>query len=317
MTKAVAFDFARKSVETLGTDDLGAAVAGERYCWIDFDNIDTAVDILPKLGVDAESVARIALDQQPCQARHGGDCVHCVVIEAETVDGNVRLNALHVILAKTFIATVHGRRSPLIESVRETYERDFHETAESGGFLLYEIADHLIIGYREALATLTASVDRIQRRLLGDVGDEILMDVSRLTRALLEYRNAVVSARETIDELATRRSPFVQASTQPFLDRQTVPLDRLAHDAATERTVLSEVLNLYMGIVSHRTNKVVTRLTVVSMIVLPLNFLAAVFGMNFEAMPELSWRYGYAGFWVVSLVLVATLLVLFRRQRWI
>ena len=81
--------------------------------------------------------------------------------------------------------------------------------------------------------------------------------------------------------------------------------------------MLSEVLNLYMGIVSHRTNKVVTRLTVVSMIVLPLNFLAAVFGMNFEAMPELSWRYGYAGFWVVSLVLVATLLVLFRRQRWI
>ncbi len=53
------------------------------------------------------------------------------------------------------------------------------------------------------------------------------------------------------------------------------------------------------------------------MIVLPLTFLAAVFGMNFENMPELGWRYGYAGFWGVSLILVATLLILFRRQRWI
>jgi magnesium transporter len=127
----------------------------------------------------------------------------------------------------------------------------------------------------------------------------------------------VVGARETIDELATRRSSFVPESTQPFLDRQTVPLDRLAQDAATERTVLSEVLNLYMGIVSHRTNKVVNRLTVVSMIVLPLNFLAAVFGMNFEKMPGLASRYGYAGFWVGSLLLVVSLLIIFRRERWI
>jgi magnesium transporter len=109
----------------------------------------------------------------------------------------------------------------------------------------------------------------------------------------------------------------VPESTQPFLDRQTVPLDRLAQDAATERTVLSEVLNLYMGIVSHRTNKVVNRLTVVSMIVLPLNFLAAVFGMNFEKMPGLASRYGYAGFWVGSLLLVVSLLIIFRRERWI
>ena len=141
--------------------------------------------------------------------------------------------------------------------------------------------------------------------------------MSRLIRALLEYRNAIVAARETLDELATRRSAFVPASTQPFLDRQTVPLDRLAHDAATERTVLSEVLNLYMGIVGHRTGRVVNRLTVVSMILLPLNFLAAVFGMNFEVMPELGWQYGYAAFWIVSVLLVAVLLALFRRWRWV
>lgn len=318
MSNAVAFDFDRKSIQQLQTAaDIANAIAGGRYCWIDFDDIDAALSALPELGVDAASLARVDLDEEYYQARHGAHNVYCALAEAQMTDTGLQLNTVHVFLAKNLFVTVHGRASALIESVRETYEHDFRTTAESGGFLLFELTDHLIIGYRATLAALTAEVDGIQRRLLGDVGDEILTDVSKLTRALLQYRNAVVAARETIDELATRRSAFVNASTQPFLDRQTVPLDRLAHDAATERTVLSEALNLYMGIVGHRTNKVVNRLTVVSMIFLPLNFLAAVYGMNFETMPEFYWRYGYAAFWTVILLLVVALLVIFRRRHWI
>jgi magnesium transporter len=317
MTTAVAFDFERKTVGTLPPDAVAGTIADGRFCWIDFEDPGIAAAFLPVLGVDGGDVARIDLDLQQCQAWHGPDSVHCALVETAVADGDLRLDAVHVFLATNLIATVHAGPSALVARVRATCEHDFHATAESGGFLLYELADHLIVGYREALAALTAGVDAIQRRLLGDVGDEILTDVSRLTRALLEYRNAVVAARETIDELATRRSAFVPASTQPFLDRQTVPLDRLAHDAATERTVLSESLGLYMGIVSHRTNRLVNRLTIVSMIFLPLNFIAAVYGMNFEEMPELAWRYGYAGFWGVSLLLAASLLVVLRRRRWL
>lgn len=317
MPTAVAFDFTATTITVLTPEAVPDAIAAGQYCWIDFDDSAAAADALPNFGIDAESLARVALDQQPCQVRHGETCIHSVLIETERVDSGLRFNVVHVLLAKNLIVTVHGRPSPLIERVRGSFERDFYDMAESGGFLLFELADHLIAGYRETLVTLTADVDRIQRRLMGDVGDEILGDVSRVTRALLDYRNAVVAARETLDELATRRSAFVQASTQPFLDRQTVPLDRLAHDAATERTVLSEVLSLYMGIVSHRTNRIVNRLTVVSMILLPLNFLAAVYGMNFQSMPELGWRYGYVAFWALSVTLVVAMLIAFRRWRWI
>ena len=317
MQTAIAFDFDLKTIEALQPAEVAGAIAAERFCWIDFDDLQDAVAALPDIGIGANSVARLQLDQKHHQARHGLTCVHFALVEAQMADGDLTYNAVHVFLTTNFIATVHSQPSALVDSVRGSYAHDFHATAESGGFLLFELADHLIIGYRDALSALTTGVAGIQRRLLGDVGDEILTDVSRLTRALLEFRNAVVGARETIDELATRRSSFVPESTQPFLDRQTVPLDRLAQDAATERTVLSEVLNLYMGIVSHRINKVVNRLTVVSMILLPLNFFAAVFGMNFETMPELGWRYGYAGFWGISLLLVASLLIIFRRKRWI
>jgi magnesium transporter len=124
-----------------------------------------------------------------------------------------------------------------------------------------------------------------------------------------------------VHELATRKSPFISQTTQPFLEKKGVLLERLSADVTTEREVLSESLNLYMGIVSYRTNQVVTKLTMVSMIFLPLSFLVGLYGMNFgsseSSMPELRWQYGYGFFWFVVGLVVFTLLYWMRRNKWL
>ena len=317
MKTTVSLDFAAKRIEAIDVTDIPAAVAAGQYCWIDCDSPTEAAEALAALGIDASATERVAEDNLQGQFHLGRHCIHCTLVETSLIGEELCLKAVHVVLGEGFLATVHSQPSAMLDHVREIYEGDFYAAAQSGGFLLFEIADQLIAGYRGTLATMTHSVENIQKKLLGDVGDEILTDVSELTRSLLDYRNAVVTARETIHELATRRSAYVNESTQPFLDRQTVSLDRLGGDAATERTVLSETLNLYMGIVSHRTNKVVNRLTIVSIIFLPLNFLAAVYGMNFVNMPELQWQYGYYLFWGFTSLLAGGLLMLIRRRRWL
>jgi magnesium transporter len=316
MTVATAYDFTNKSLEPVSPGDVRARIAEGKFCWIEIDDLGESARILADLGIGPATIERVEEDQAQGQFQLDRDCIHCVLVETVLGKLELDLKAVHLVIGEGFLVTVSSHPSPLIAQVRATSVDDFHAMAETGGFLLFEIADHLIVGYREILTALTYRVEAIQKDLLGDIGDEILGVVSELTRALLDYRNAVVSARETIHELATRRSAYVSETTQPFLDRQTVSLDRLVGDAATERTVLSETLALYMGIVSHRTNKVVNRLTVVSMLFLPLNFLAAVYGMNFEHMPELGWRHGYLGFWLLIAVLVTVLLIGLRRRRW-
>lgn len=317
MTTTAAFHFIDKRIDTPQPGGIADAIAEGAYCWIDIERPSDALDVLAPLGVDTEALRRVQKSAPFGDFVLGRQCIHCALVETLFDDGEMQLNTVHVVLGEGFIATIHAEQSALLDQMRASYEEDFYGAARSGGFLLFEIADHLISGYRSALSALSGAVDDIQRTLLGDVGDEILTEVTELTRALLDYRNAVVAARETVYELATRRSAFVNESTQPFLDRQTLSLERLASDAATERTVLSETLNLYMGIVSHRTNKVVNRLTVVSMIFLPLNFLAAVYGMNFEVMPELKWPTGYYAFWAFSSLLAFFLLVLMRWRKWV
>lgn len=317
MTLAVSFDFDAKELADIDPADAPAAVAAGKYCWVDLEDADVAADLLSKLGLSDATAERIRADQHQGQLRLGAHSVHATFLETRSVGADIELNTLHVVLGRGFLVTVHTAPSEAIAGVMETFRADFAVSARSGGFLLFEVADHLIGGYRSALNALSVKVEDIQKSLLGDIGDEILSQVSELTRALLDYRNAVVTAREAIDELATRKSDFVPESTQPFLDRQTVPLDRLANDSATERTVLSESLNLYMGLVSHRTNKVVNRLTILSMVFLPLNFFAAVYGMNFEHMPELGWRYSYLVFWIISTVFITSLLLIIRKKKWL
>jgi len=318
MTTVFAFDFNAKTITSPPPDRIQAVIDAGDYCWIDMDQTSDAAAILDALDVGPDTIERIAKDLNQGQFIMAQNCIHFTVLETQ-LDGNILcLNTLHVVVGNGYLATIHNQPSTVLAHLQEIYVEDFSANAESGGFLLFEIADYLIAEYRATLTKISQLVETIQKQLLEDDGDKILTGAStELTRSLLDYRNAVIAARETIYELATRRCPYVSETTQPYLDRQTISLERLAGDAATERAVLSEVLNLYMGIVSHRTNRVVDRLTIVSLIFLPLNFLAAVYGMNFEFMPEIHWKHGYLLFWGVVSLLVTTLILLIRYRRWV
>jgi magnesium transporter len=92
-------------------------------------------------------------------------------------------------------------------------------------------------------------------------------------------------------------------------------LERIIQDVLVDREILTQALNLQMSMLSHRTNKAMSRLAIVSTIFLPLTFLAGIYGMNFEIFPEIGWRYGYPLFWAECAVVVAVLLYLLRRAR--
>ena len=110
---------------------------------------------------------------------------------------------------------------------------------------------------------------------------------------------------------------FVADSSQPFLGNMVDKLERLGSDLAVERETLAETLYVYMGIASHRTNKMVSRLTALSMIFLPLTFLCGVYGMNFHEFPEIKWPWGYAFFWTLAVGITAGLVMMMKRNRWI
>ena len=125
----------------------------------------------------------------------------------------------------------------------------------------------------------------------------------------------LLPTRATLADLSTRRTLVLSETTQRFLGNMVGIVDHILQDMLVDRDILSEALNLYMSMVGHRTNKVMKKLTAVSVVFLPLTFLVGVYGMNFEVLPELKWRYGYGYFWLMVSATVGGLLLLLRRGR--
>jgi magnesium transporter len=203
-----------------------------------------------------------------------------------------------------------------LDAVRQSYKSNFVRFASSPSFLLYELWDHLLDGYLRVQQLMEERVEQLQLALRSDeVTDELFTRISALGSDLLHFRKVVLPARAVLSDLSTRRSVLLSDTTRAFLANRVGTVEHVLQDLLVDRDILTEALNLHMSLVAHRTNKTMRKLTAVSVIFLPLSFLAGVYGTNFDALPELHWRYGYAYFWGVAVVLVILLLVALRRAR--
>ena len=317
--QVVAFDFVTKQEQTIPEAEWNTLSSTGPFYWITASSSESSQlqTMLSKIGV---SPAISGLLQPPQTESHFElyeEAIHFTLSEI-CIDGHLlKSTVLAFLLGENFLAVLLPEASPVMEKIQRIYRDDFRKFARSSGFLLYELGSHLLESYRRIFLHYTAEAERVQLRLFGKVTDDIFAEVSDLTGDILTFRRTVLSARDLFNDLATRKSAFVSETTQPALDILSDRMERLGGDVAGVRSVLNETLNLYMGMVSHRTNRIVTRLTILSMIFLPLSFLAGVYGMNFEFLPELKWRLAYPAFWLVVVLFVIGFVALVRKKKWI
>lgn len=317
--QVVALDFTTKQERTLGEGARPARPEPGEFHWITAtpEEEDRLLDWLGWLGVPAAIAGRLRGPQPEAHYELFEEAVHFTLTEARIADGVLQTTPLAFLLGANVLAVVVPGPSPALDKLHRIYREDFRKFARTSGFLLYELGALLLESARRVFQHHAAAAERIQLRLFGKVTDGIFAEVADLTGDLLAFRRTVLAARDLFNELATRKSAFVAESAQPALDILSDRLERLGFDIGGVRSALNETLNLYMGMVSHRTNQVVNRLTIFSMIFLPLGFLAGVYGMNFEFLPELRWRYAYPAFWTVAAVFVAAFVVFVRKKKWI
>lgn len=318
MINVVELDFATKMDRVTDSAALDGWRDKPLYWWIDVvpESSAETEELLKKLGVNASVIEGVVGPDVDGRYEVFEDCIYFSITETSQRDGRLVTALADVVLGEKFLVTVHRQHVNFLDLLRRTYRDDFRRFAKTPGFLLYEIGDHLVDTYRRSLKDLTASVEQVQTNLFGDVDDAIFLQVSQLTTDLLAFRSVVRTARELLHQLATRRSPYIPETTQPFLGTMAGTLERLSDDLLTERDTLTESLNLYMGMVGHRTNRVMSRLTTISIIFLPLSFICGIYGMNLT-IPETQWEYAYGAFWILVAIIVVGLLMLMKKRKWI
>lgn len=317
--QVVELDFARKTQRVIHLADVASAIDKGHFVWLDVEARDTdeARRLLASLsGVSSEIVEDALTAEAATRHARYENCLHVVVAGCQQSSRGFDLERVDIVISESLLLTLHKGKVAFLEAVRRDYKHDFERFAKSPSFLVYELWDQLIENYLAVQKQMEERVEQLQNELRAPhVDDKVFGRISDLGADLLHFRKILLPARAVLTDLATRRTLFISETTQSFLHNMVGTVEHVLQDLLVDRDILSESLNLYMSLVGHRTNEVMKRLTVVSVVFLPLTFLCGVYGMNFEVLPELHWQHGYHLFWLLVLGIVITLLTLMRRAR--
>ncbi len=183
-------------------------------------------------------------------------------------------------------------------------------------YLLYTLVDAIIDGFFPVLEEYGEQLELLEDEVVANPSRQTLERIHRMKRELLSLRRAIWPQRDAINTLIRDESDLISHEVRIYLrdcyDHTVQVLDMVE----TYREVASSLMDIYLSSVSNKMNEIMKVLTVISSIFIPLTFIAGIYGMNFENMPELKTRIGYFVCLAVMLTVAIVQLTLFWRKGW-
>ena len=223
-----------------------------------------------------------------------------------------------LILRDRCVISFQERPGDIFEGLRDRIRKGKGRIRRMGAdYLLYALLDTVVDQYFLILERLGERIEDLENRVINAPVPESVKDIHRLKQEMIFLRKAVWPLRELVNTLERGESHLVTEATQRYLRDVYDHTIQVIDTVETFRDMLSSLHDTYLSSLSNRMNEVMKVLTIIATIFIPMTFIAGIYGMNFEVMPELKWPWGYAGVWVVILMIGVGMLVYFRRKRWL
>lgn len=223
-----------------------------------------------------------------------------------------------LIVGKEFVISFQERSEDVFEGVRTRIRNNKGRLRRmKADYLAYALMDCVVDGYFLIMEKLGEELEELEDAIVENPAEDTMRRIHFMKREVLLVRKSVWPLREEIAAILRTESPIIQESTYAYLRDVHDHAIRVIETVETYRDMLMGMHDSYLTVVSNRMNEVMKLLTIIATIFIPLTFVVGVYGMNFEHMPELEWRFGYFGVWGVMGVIALAMLVYFRRKRWL
>ncbi|MCB0836257.1 MAG: magnesium/cobalt transporter CorA [Bacteroidetes bacterium] len=184
-------------------------------------------------------------------------------------------------------------------------------------YLLYRLIDTVVDHYFWVIEYISEVSTSLEEQVLAHPDNDSLKRIQRLKKQLINLRRSVYPLREAVSLLQKEDSELISEDTNRFLRDVYEHIIQINDSIEMQRDVAASIMDLYLSGMSNKMNQVMQVLTIISTIFIPMTFIAGVYGMNFDHMPETHWKYGYFGVWGLMGVMGVTLLIYFRRKGWL
>ena len=230
---------------------------------------------------------------------------------------NIKSEQISIILKDNIVITFQERPGDVFDPIRSRIRNDKGRIRRlKADYMTYCLLDAIIDSYYSILETEAELIENLEDQVFYNPQPAIVHQIHGLKGDLLMLRKANWAAREMLSSLAKSKTAFFNETTMPYMFDVFDHSNGVADTVDTFREMLSSLLDLYLSSISHKMNSVMKVLTIIATIFIPLTFIAGIYGMNFENMPELGWKWGYPAVWATMAVMALSMLLLFKKNKW-
>lgn len=314
---------AREKNEAL-LDDCLSFRDRETVTWIDIEGLQD-VGLLEGLGhcyglhpLILEDI--LNTDQRP-KTDDMGDYLYVVLkmLDFDPSSLDIVSEQVSIVFGRNFVISLQeGHEGDLFEPLRERIRTGKGRMRRLGpDYLAYSLLDTIIDHYFVIMEKFAERIEALEEDLVSDPGPETLRQIHHLKREMIYLRKSAWPLRELVNALEKSESELIRPATKVFLRDLYDHAIHIVDSIETYREMLSSMLDIYLSSISNRMNQVMKVLTIIATIFMPLTFLAGIYGMNFQHMPELGWSWGYPLVLLLMLALAGAMIHFFKKKNWL
>ena len=223
-----------------------------------------------------------------------------------------------ILFGKNYVLTFQEHFGDVLDPVRKRIRSSKTVMRKSGAdYLAYAIIDTIIDGYYPVLEQYGEYLEELEASVVADASPDMLDKINRVKRSLLVLRRGIWPQRDALNILIRDDCSFIKDETKVFLRDCHDHCTQVADVLETFRETAGALLSTYLSALGNKQNEVMRILTIMSSIFIPLTFMAGIYGMNFESMPELKFPIAYPILLFVMGCTVVAMLFYFKHLGWI
>ncbi len=329
--RVTCIDYNPDNVEVQVISDIGEFLARHRPSWsrvrwisiIGIRDIDSIRAFAEKYQLHPLAVEDVVINAQRPKAEDYPGSAHqpgrlFVVGRLIEMDrDHLRSHQANFFLGRNTMITIQESEADVFEPVRQRIQAQGSRLRENDvSFLLYALLDAIVDNGYPILERYSDRIEELEEELLTQPAHDTLRKVHRIKREMFLFRRAMWPMRDLIQQLQREKHECLSETTQTYFRDVYDHCVQIIDLVETYREITGAVTETYISTISNRTNDVMRVLTVIGTIFIPLTFLAGVYGMNMN-IPENHWDGFYFAFWGVCLAIAATMILWFRRRKWL
>lgn len=229
---------------------------------------------------------------------------------------------LCIVQGKDFVLTFAEKETDFFNEINAAIEKNVLKIrSRQSDFLLSVILNSVMASFMSIISEMEDNLEDLEELFLSPLSatTEAQPGIEEIQRYRRNYRlikKCIFPLKEQMNKLLHTENQLLHKANRPFFNDVNDHLQFVLQTLEGCRDLLSAMVDLYLSNNDQRMNSIMKQLTIVSTIFIPLTFLAGIWGMNFQWMPELGWKYGYLFAWVLMLTVGTAVYFYFRHKKW-